>query len=103
MLFFCYFYKDIYLVSMLRIITHIERLLLTHDCVILPKFGGFVLQILPATYEEEEYSFRPMRKEVMFNVTLQHTDGLLSESYMQTYGVDSVSYTHLTLPTILRV
>ena len=53
---------------MLRIITHIERLLLTHDCVILPKFGGFVLQILPATYEEEEYSFRPMRKEVMFNV-----------------------------------
>ena len=51
---------------MLRIITHIERLLLTHDCVILPKFGGFVLQILPATYEEEEYSFRPMRKEVMF-------------------------------------
>ncbi len=72
---------------MLRIITHIERLLLTHDCVILPKFGGFVLQILPATYEEE-HSFRPMRKEVMFNVTLQHTDGLLSESYMQTYGVD---------------
>ena len=73
---------------MLRIITHIERLLLTHDCVILQKFGGFVLQIFPATYEEEEYSFRPMRKEVMFNVTLQHTDGLLSESYMQTYGVD---------------
>jgi len=62
--------------------------LLTHDCVILPKFGGFVLQTLPATYQEEEHLFRPMRKEVMFNVTLQHTDGLLSESYMQTYGVD---------------
>ena len=57
---------------MLRIITHIERLLLTHDCVILPKFGGFVLQTLPATYQEEEHLFRPMRKEVMFNVTLQH-------------------------------
>jgi len=54
---------------MLRIITHIERLLLTHDCVILPKFGGFVLQTLPATYQEEEHLFRPMRKEVMFNVT----------------------------------
>ena len=65
---------------MLRIITHIERLLLTHACVILPKFGGFVLQTLPATYQEEEHLFRPMRKEVMFNVTLQHTDGLLSES-----------------------
>ena len=47
---------------MLRIITHIERLLLTHDCVILPKFGGFVLQTLPATYQEEEHLFRSMRK-----------------------------------------
>lgn len=73
---------------MLRIVTHIERLLLSHDCVILPKFGGFVLQTLPATYLEEEHSFLPMRKEVMFNATLQHTDGLLSGSYMQTYGVD---------------
>ena len=73
MLFFVISIKIFTFVSMLRIITHIERLLLTHDCVILPKFGGFVLQILPATYEEEEHSFRPMRKEVMFNVTLQHT------------------------------
>ena len=47
-----------------------------------------MLQTLPATYQEEEHLFRSMRKEVMFNVTLQHTDGLLSESYMQTYGVD---------------
>ena len=73
---------------MLRIITFIVRLLMMHDCVILPKFGGFVLQTLPATYQEEEHLFRPIRKEVMFNVTLQHTDGLLCESYMQTYGVD---------------
>lgn len=75
-------------VTMLRIVTHIERLLLTHDCVILPRFGGFVLQTLPAVYQEEEHLFRPMRKEVMFNATLQHTDGLLSESYMQMYDVD---------------
>lgn len=75
-------------VSMLRIITHIEHLLLTHDCVILPRFGGFVLQTIPATCLEEERLFRPMRKEIMFNVTLQHTDGLLSASYMRMYGVD---------------
>lgn len=73
---------------MLRIITHIEHLLLTHDCVILPRFGGFVLQTIPATCLEEERLFRPMRKEIMFNVTLQHTDGLLSASYMRMYGVD---------------
>lgn len=75
-------------VSMLRIITHIEHLLLVHDCVILPRFGGFVLQTLAATCLEEERLFRPMRKEIMFNVTLQHTDGLLSASYMRMYGVD---------------
>ncbi len=86
--FFVISVKIFIFVSMLRIMTHIERVLLTHDCVILPKFGGFVLQALPAMYVEEERLFRPMRKEVMFNATLRHTDGLLSESYMRMYGVD---------------
>lgn len=73
---------------MLRIINHIERLLLTHDCVIIPRFGGFVLQAVAGVYRKEEHAFYPMRKEVVFNPSLQHTDGLLQESYMQVYGVD---------------
>lgn len=73
---------------MLRIVTHIERLLLDHDCVIVPKFGGFVLQAIPAVYNAVEHTFRPLCKEVVFNATLQHTDGLLSESYMQMYDVN---------------
>ncbi len=75
-------------VHMLRMITHIEHLLLSHDCVIIPHFGGFVLQILPAVFRAEDHTFCPMRKEVVFNEALQHTDGLLSESYMRVYGVD---------------
>lgn len=67
--------------------THIEHLLLVHDCVILPKFGGFVSRTVPAAYQEDEHLFQPTQKEIMFNVTLQHTDGLLSESYMRMYGV----------------
>lgn len=67
--------------------THIEHLLLAHDCVILPKFGGFVLRSVPAVYSEDEHLFRPARKEIMFNATLQHTDGLLCGSYMRLYGV----------------
>lgn len=70
---------------MLRIITHIERLLLVHDCVIVPRFGGFVLQSVSAVQDVEGHTFRPSRKEIGFNVTLQHNDGLLSESYMQMY------------------
>lgn len=73
---------------MLRIITHIERLLLVHDCVIVPKFGGFVLQTVSAVCNGEEHLFSPQRKEIVFNITLQHNDGLLSESYMQMYSVN---------------
>lgn len=71
-----------------RIIKHIERLLLLHDCVIIPDFGGFVLQSLPAVYKDEEHAFTPARKEIVFNPTLTHNDGLLIESYMQAYGTD---------------
>lgn len=73
---------------MLRIVAHIEQLLLMHDCIIIPKFGGFVLQTISTSYDKAENLFSPMRKEVVFNVTLQYNDGLLLESYMQKYGVD---------------
>ena len=46
------------------------------------------MQVVNAAYNAEEEVFVPMQKEVVFNTTLQHNDGLLSESYMQTYGVD---------------
>lgn len=73
---------------MQRIIAHIEHLLLTHDCVIVPKLGGFVLQSVPASYSVEEHVFRPMRKDLLFNSTLNHQDGLLAEAYMKKYAVD---------------
>lgn len=72
---------------MQRIIAHIEHLLLTHDCVIVPKLGGFVLQTVPASYSAEEHIFRPMRKDLLFNRTLNHQDGLLVEAYMKKYAV----------------
>lgn len=71
-----------------RIIEHIERLLLRHDCVIIPDFGGFVLQSVPAVYMGDEHSFTPARKEIVFNPTLTYNDGLLTESYMQEYAMD---------------
>ena len=71
-----------------RIIEHIECLLLQHDCIIIPDFGGFVLQAIPAEYLEADHLFTPARKEIVFNPTLTHNDGLLSESYMQRYSLD---------------
>lgn len=80
---------------MFRIITHIERLLLVHDCVIVPNFGGFVLQIIPSVCDEAKDTFRPLRKEISFNSTLQHNDGLLSESYMSLHGVNYQQAQHM--------
>jgi hypothetical protein len=55
--------------------------------VIIPRLGGFVLQVVPASYAEEDHMFRPMHKEVVFNAKLKHNDGLLAERYMQAFGV----------------
>lgn len=61
---------------------------MSHDCVIIPGFGGFVLQSVPASCSVEEHVFRPMRKDILFNGTLKHQDGLLAESYMKMYDVN---------------
>jgi cell division septation protein DedD len=71
-----------------RLIEHIERLLLLHDCVIIPDFGGFVLRSISASYNAETNMFFPPQKEVVFNQTLGHNDGLLMESYMKKYEAD---------------
>ena len=68
--------------------THIERLLLEHDCVIIPDVGGFVLQNRPASFVKETGMFLPGGKDVVFNSTLRHDDGLLAEAYMKSYGTD---------------
>jgi len=74
---------------MLRLVPHIESLLRVHDCVVVPQLGGFVLQLMPASYIEEKHLFCPMHKEVFFNAKLQNNDGLLAERYM---NAGNVSY-----------
>lgn len=63
---------------MIEITQHIENLLLTHDCVIVPGLGGFVAQDCPATYVEEEGLFLPPYRSVSFNHSLTMNDGLLA-------------------------
>jgi hypothetical protein len=71
----------------LRITIHIERLLLANDCVVIPEVGGFVLHPCPAAYQPEVHRFSPPHKEIVFNPTLIHQDGLLPESYISMYGM----------------
>lgn len=56
---------------------HIEYLLLTHNCVIVPQFGAFVTHSSNAQRAESEELFFPPRRVVRFNPALTEDDGLL--------------------------
>lgn len=68
---------------MREVSTHIEQLLLHHDCVIVPGLGGFVAQDCPATYIAEEEVFLPPYRNVSFNPRLTMNDGLLAQRIAQ--------------------
>ena len=57
---------------------HIESLLLSHECVVVPQFGGFVTMASSATREEMEQLFFPPIRVVRFNPDLTEDDGLLT-------------------------
>lgn len=67
--------------------THIEQLLLHHDCVIVPGLGGFVAHDCPAIYIEEEDTFLPPFRGVSFNPRLTMNDGLLVQRVAETGGM----------------
>lgn len=75
-------------VRMVEITQHIEQLLLHHDCVILPGFGGFVAQECSATYVEEEDIFLPPYRSVTFNPRLTMNDGLLVNELSSSKKID---------------
>ena len=67
---------------------HIENLLMENDCVIVPDFGGFIVQYIPTRRIEEENIFLPPYRAVGFNSRLNLNDGLLIQSYMQVHDVN---------------
>ena len=72
---------------MKEIIRHIEILLLSNDCVIVPGFGGFVAQRIPAHYEEGERLFFPPFRAIGFNPQLKMNDSLLVQSYADAHDM----------------
>ena len=72
---------------MIRLHRHIEILLLAHDCVIVPGFGGFVAHQIPSRYNDEERLFLPPMRALGFNPQLQLNDSLLTQSYIEAYDL----------------
>ncbi|WP_010665142.1 HU domain-containing protein [Marinilabilia salmonicolor] len=63
---------------MANIEKHISDLLCLHDCVIVPGLGGFVANYKSASIVDERNHFTPPEKEIGFNRSLSHNDGLLT-------------------------
>lgn len=69
-----------------ELVAHVEFLLHDHNCVIIPGFGGFVVNSSPAR-RDGIATFRPPSCELVFNRDLTHNDGLLAQSYMKSEGI----------------
>ena len=66
---------------------HIEVLLLSNDCVIVPGLGGFMTHHIPAQYYTDTQSFLPPLRQLGFNANIQINDSLLAQSYIETYDI----------------
>jgi hypothetical protein len=63
---------------MLDLAPHIKQLLFDHNCVIVPRFGGFVANPHGAKLNALKARFEPPFKEIGFNPQLTKNDGLLA-------------------------
>jgi hypothetical protein len=66
---------------------HIEILLLSNDCVIVPNLGGFMAHHVDACVDKSDYTFLPPLRAVGFNPKLTLNDSLLAQSYVEAYDI----------------
>ena len=66
---------------------HIEILLLSNDCVIVPELGGFMAHHVCARYDEDDGLFLPPLRTLGFNEQLRMNDSLLVQSYIEAYDI----------------
>ncbi len=63
-------------------------LLLKHNCVIVPGFGGFVTQEVGAKLDKIRNTIEPPKKSLLFNAKLTNNDGLLVNYICQDRQID---------------
>ena len=72
---------------MIELERHIEILLLSNDCVIVPDFGGFMAHHVDARYDGRDNMFLPPLRTIGFNPQLTMNDSLLALSYVEAYDI----------------
>lgn len=62
-------------------------MLLSHDCVIVPGFGGFIAHHVDARYDADDKLWLPPYRTLGFNQQLTLNDSLLVQSYIEAYDM----------------
>ena len=61
-------------------IEHIEYLMLSNDCVVVPGFGAFIAQYTSSNNCAQNSTFTSPKRSISFNASINHNDGLLATS-----------------------
>lgn len=73
-----FFLMFIFIFASMDITSILKELLFSHECVILPDFGGFITRNESAQFDRINYFFTPPRRIISFNPILKHDDGLIT-------------------------
>ena len=71
----------------MKIEFYIGTLLYQHDCVVIPGFGGFIANYTSACIHPVQNTFIPPSRQIMFNASLLHNDGLLATHIASEEGI----------------
>lgn len=71
-----------------NLIRHLEQLIVQHDYAILPEFGGFIVNYVPAKIDNTSNSIAAPYKEIAFNPALNYNDGLLAGAIQRETGTN---------------
>ena len=72
---------------MKKTLRHVEYLLQSHDCVIIPGLGAVLGHGTVAHYDEKQQTWMPPKRVLSFNPELSRTDGLLATSVARRDGI----------------
>lgn len=86
----------------MELAAHIKDLLLEHDCVVVPEFGGFIANYEPAQLNKETHVIQPPSKRVSFNKKLTSNDGLLLQSIQQNNDLNYTDALSFVRETVLN-
>jgi len=76
-----------------KLIIHIELLLQSHDCVVIPGLGAILAHGVAPYYDMEQEKWIAPRRVLSFNPALSRTDGLLASSVArkEQTGIDAAT------------